>query len=33
LGLYLAQQIIQDHGGNIAVTSEKYKYTEFTITL
>lgn len=33
LGLYLAQQIIQDHGGNITVTSEKYKYTEFTITL
>ena len=33
IGLYLAQQIIQDHGGNITVTSEKYKFTEFTITL
>lgn len=33
LGLYLAQQIIQDHGGGITVSSEKYKYTEFTITL
>ena len=33
LGLYLAQQIIQDHGGTITVDSEKYKYTEFTITL
>ena len=33
IGLYLAQQIIQDHGGNITVASEKYKFTEFTITL
>lgn len=33
IGLYLAQQIIQDHGGTISVSSEKYQYTEFTITL
>lgn len=33
VGLYLSQQIIQDYNGTISVMSEKYKYTEFVITL
>lgn len=33
LGLYLAQQIIKNHGGELTVESEEGKYTEFTIKL
>ena len=33
VGLYLSREIIQNHGGDITVTSEKDKYTEFIITL
>ena len=33
VGLYLSKEIIQDHGGDITVDSEKNVYTEFTITL
>ena len=33
VGLYLSQEIIQNHGGSITVKSEKDKFTEFTITL
>ena len=33
LGLYLAQQIIKCHGGELTVESEEGKYTEFTIKL
>lgn len=32
VGLYLTHQIVQDYGGTISVKSEKYNYTEFTIT-
>lgn len=31
VGLYLAHQAIQNHGGTITVTSQKYEYTEFKI--
>lgn len=33
VGLYLAQQIVQDHQGTITVRSEKDVFTEFTILL
>ena len=33
VGLYLSREIIQNHGGDICVTSVKDQYTEFTITL
>ena len=33
VGLYLSREIIQNHGGDISVTSVKDEYTEFTITL
>ncbi len=33
VGLYLSREIIQNHGGDISVTSVKNQYTEFTITL
>ena len=33
IGLYLSREIIQNHGGDIHVTSQKDQYTEFTITL
>ncbi len=33
VGLYLSKEIIQDHGGDITVESEKNVFTEFTITL
>jgi signal transduction histidine kinase len=33
VGLYLSREIIQNHGGDISVTSVKGQYTEFTITL
>ena len=33
LGLYLAQQIVQSHGGEIAVTSEENVRTEFCVKL
>lgn len=33
IGLYLSREIIQNHGGDIRVTSVKDDYTEFTITL
>ena len=33
IGLYLSREIIQNHGGDISVTSVKDEYTEFTITL
>ena len=33
LGLYLAQQVVKSHGGELTVESEKGQYTEFTIQL
>ncbi len=33
IGLYLSREILQNHGGDISVESEKNVYTEFTITL
>ena len=33
VGLYLCNEIIQNHGGTISVKSEKNDYTEITITL
>lgn len=33
VGLYLSREIIQNHGGDISVTSVKDEFTEFTITL
>jgi signal transduction histidine kinase len=33
VGLYLSREIIQNHQGDISVTSVKNEYTEFTITL
>ena len=33
VGLYISREIIQNHGGDISVKSEKDVYTEFTITL
>jgi signal transduction histidine kinase/ligand-binding sensor domain-containing protein len=33
VGLYLSREIIQNHGGDIHVTSVKNEYSEFTITL
>ena len=33
LGLYLAQQIVESHGGELTVESEVGEYTEFTIKL
>jgi signal transduction histidine kinase len=33
VGLYLSREIIQNHGGDITVSSVKDEYTEFTITL
>ena len=32
-GLYLCREIIQNHSGDVSVTSVKDEYTEFTITL
>ena len=33
VGLYLSREIIQNHGGDIQVKSQKNEYSEFTITL
>ncbi len=33
VGLYLSREIIQNHFGDISVTSVKNEYTEFTIVL
>ena len=33
LGLYLAQQIVKSHGGEITIKSEDGKYTEFCVNL
>ena len=33
VGLYLCHEIIQSHGGEISVESEKYVFTEFKIEL
>lgn len=33
VGLYLSREIIQNHGGDITVTSKKDEYTIFTITI
>lgn len=33
VGLYLAREIIQNHGGDVSVASVQDEYTEFTITL
>ena len=33
LGLHMAKEIIEDHGGSIKVESEVREWTEFTITL
>ena len=33
VGLYLSREIIQNHGGDITVSSAKDEFTEFTITL
>ena len=33
IGLYLSREIIQNHGGDISVSSVKDEFTEFTITL
>ncbi len=33
IGLYLCREIIQNHSGDVSVTSVKDEYTEFTITL
>ena len=33
VGLYLSREIIQNHGGDISVTSAMDEFTEFTITL
>ena len=33
VGLYLSREILQNHGGDISVKSEKNVYTEFIITL
>ena len=33
VGLYLSREIVQNHGGDIAVKSIKNEYSEFTITL
>ncbi len=32
-GLYLSREVVLNHKGTIAIESEKYKYTEVTITL
>ena len=32
LGLYIAQKIIKDHGGQMKVESEKNKGTTFSVT-
>ena len=33
IGLYLSHEVIQDHGGDIQIASEKDNYTTITITL
>ena len=33
VGLYLSHEIVQNHGGDITVKSEKDKFTEFVITI
>jgi signal transduction histidine kinase len=33
VGLYLSHEILQNHGGDISVQSEKDRFTIFTITL
>ena len=33
VGLYICHEVVQNHGGDITVRSEKGSYTEFTVTL
>ena len=33
IGLYLSHEVIQDHGGDIQIESDKDNYTKITITL
>ena len=33
VGLYLSHEIVQNHGGDITVTSEKHQFTNFIITI
>ena len=33
VGLYISREIIQNHGGDVSVTSVKQQYTDFIITL
>ena len=33
VGLYISKEIVQNHGGDITVRSEKDQFTEFIITL
>ena len=33
VGLYISREIVQNHGGDISVTSVKHEYTDFIITL
>jgi sensor histidine kinase YesM len=33
IGLYLSHEVLQNHGGDIIVESEKDQHTSFTITI
>jgi signal transduction histidine kinase len=33
IGLYLSHEVLQNHGGDITVESEKDQHTSFTITI